>query len=111
MATQYGIVKQYTELTADIVTFKMPISFALFNDTMLKDNTNHAEEGLVRDTMYGKNVLVQGTRLTFRIFIHSIDDFRLYTVVVNNTNGLSTYTIDLSSASEYWFPMSIFIGS
>lgn len=111
MATQYGIVKQYTELTADIVTFKMPISFTLFNYTMLKDNTNNAEERPVRDTMYGKNVLVQGTRLTFRIFVHSIDDFRLYTVVVNNTKGSSTYTIDLSSASEYWLPMSIVTGT
>lgn len=100
---QYGIIKQETNISVDIVSFTTPVDAALFTDGSFLSSNIKIVELRVKDTVYAKEVFVHGIRLIFTIHIQYIADFRSYTVVVNNTHGPANYTIILSSASKYYF--------
>ncbi|CAC5421288.1 unnamed protein product [Mytilus coruscus] len=106
-AKQYGILKQETNVSVDIVSFTKDVDAALFTDEMFLSSYIKIVQMRVIDTVYAKDVFVQGIRLTFTIHIQSDDDFRSYTVVVNNTQGPANYTINLSSASRPEPPFSL----
>lgn len=100
---QYGIIHQIAVLTADIVTFENLLDAALFSDQMkiLNYSSINQSSVIVKDTMYGNNIKVHGTRVMFQLFIQTADDFGQYTAVVNNSKGSSIYVISLKSASKY----------
>lgn len=104
-ATQYSIVYQNTVVTTDIVTFETLTNAALFAVNMKKSNYSSIKHSpvTVKDTMYDSKVTVHATRVMFLITIKSADEFRQYTVVVNNTKGSSSYDIWLRSASKKLF--------
>lgn len=101
--TQYGIINQIAVLIADIVTFENLHDAALFSDKkkILNYISINQSTVIVKDTMYGNNIKVHGTRLMFSLFIQTADDFRQYTAVVKNSKGSSRYDINLTSASKY----------
>lgn len=101
-ATQYSILNQRTVLTVDIVTFENVIGAALFADKMkICDSSSIQSPVSVRDTMYGNTVIVQGSTLMFTITTKTDDDFRQYTVVVDNAKGSSSYLVTLKPARKY----------
>ncbi|CAG2247088.1 TTN [Mytilus edulis] len=99
-ATQYSILSQNTNVIADIVSFAKPVDAAVFTDNMFIGSYSKNVQSRVIDTVYGQNINVQGIRLSFPIHIQCADDFRPYTVIVNNTHGSSNYTINLSLAND-----------
>lgn len=103
--TQYGIINQIAVLTADIVTFENLLYAALFSDETEILNYIRINQStvIVKDTMYGNNIKVHGTRLMLPLFIKTPDYFRQYTAVVSNSKGSSRYDIRLISASKYQF--------
>lgn len=85
-------VPEYTSY----VVYKNGTKFTNYIDSVYR-NTK------IIDTIYGKDVSVNGTIISLLIKLYTSEDFCSYSIEVKNAVGYTDYTIKLISASKFNF--------
>ncbi|CAC5409090.1 unnamed protein product [Mytilus coruscus] len=98
--TQNGIYLETTKIKINVVSVPEYTSYVVYkNGTKFTNYTESVCRNMkLMDNIYGKNVLVKGSIISFTDTIYNIDVFSSYNIVVKNAVGCSNHTIELVSA-------------